>query len=167
MTDIIGEIIRLEGGYINDPDDSGGVTNYGITERVARDYGYEGAMEDLTKQGARYIYTQLYFEPIWYDKLRVISVDIANEVADTAVNMGVKRSVIFLQQCLNALNDADLVQDGVMGDKTYGELKTCRDYGILLKALNCLQGEFYITLANNRRKDRKFVYGWLKNRVRL
>ena len=37
----------IEGGYSNDPQDPGGETMYGITARLARAYGYTGAMRDL------------------------------------------------------------------------------------------------------------------------
>ena len=37
---ILASVIYLEGGYTDDPDDPGGKTKYGITERVAREYGY-------------------------------------------------------------------------------------------------------------------------------
>ena len=40
---IINEIIRVEGGYVNNPSDSGGGTNFGITVAVARQFGYSGA----------------------------------------------------------------------------------------------------------------------------
>ena len=41
---------------------------------------------------------------------------------------------------------------------TQGEL-------VLLRALNCLQGAFYIELVERRYKDEVFIYGWLLNRV--
>ena len=45
---ILASIIFYEGGYSDDPDDPGGKTKYGITERVAREYGYLGSIEVLT-----------------------------------------------------------------------------------------------------------------------
>ncbi len=41
------EIILHEGGYADDPADSGGKTMYGITEAVARNSGYRGEMKDF------------------------------------------------------------------------------------------------------------------------
>jgi len=35
----------------------------------------------------------------------------------------------------------------------------------MVLALNCLQGAFYVELAEKREKDERFVYGWLLNRV--
>ena len=45
---VIDQIIKVEGGYVNDPSDSGGETNYGITKHVARKYGYKGSMKRFT-----------------------------------------------------------------------------------------------------------------------
>ena len=55
---IINEIIRVEGGYVNDPSDSGGETNFGITVAVARANGYVGCMLDLPRSVAFDIYSQ-------------------------------------------------------------------------------------------------------------
>jgi hypothetical protein len=49
----------------------------------------------------------------------------------------------------------------------YPDMGWKRDPQILLKALNCLQGDRYIRLTRSREKDERFLYGWLKNRVRL
>ena len=46
---IINQIIEREGGYVDDISDSGGETKYGITEEVARRYGYDGKMIDLPR----------------------------------------------------------------------------------------------------------------------
>jgi len=81
----------------------------------------------------------------------------------------------FLQRALNVLNNTgslyrDLKVDGAIGSATVSALRGYldgRDEGTLVKALNCLQGAFYITLAERREKDERFVYGWFKNRVTL
>jgi lysozyme family protein len=87
--------------------------------------------------------------------------------------MGPRRAGTFLQRALNALNNrgtlyADVVPDGQVGPATLAALEGYleeRDRDALLKALNCLQGAFYIELCERREKDEKFLYGWLKHRV--
>lgn len=165
---IIDHIIDVEGGYINDPDDSGGETNFGITVAVARANGYPGRMDCMPRQVACDIYTSKYWDAVRADDLPPL---VCEEVVDTAVNMGVGRASIFLQRAINVLSsDAALVVDGDIGTVTIKALNAYlkrRDAATLVKALNCLQGSFYIHLAETRVKDKRFVYGWLKNRVTI
>ncbi len=171
----LNEILRLEGGYVNDPSDSGGETNFGITERVARAHGYAGAMRDLPREVAFDIYSTKYWDSVRGDQLVELSEPVAEEVVDTSVNMGPGRAGKFLQRSLNVLNReaqlyADLTVDGDIGPATLralGGYLATRDADALVRALNCLQGAFYIELAERREKDERFVYGWLKNRVVL
>ena len=172
---VINEIIRIEGGYVNDPSDSGGETNYGITVAVARANGYDGPMRDLPREVAFQIYADRYWDAVRADDIAELSEAVAEEVVDTCVNMGSGRAGTFLQRALNVLNNrgqlyADLVVDGAIGNKTIAALRAYlerREEEALLKALNCLQGAFYIELSERREKDERFVYGWLCNRVNL
>lgn len=167
---IIDRIIDVEGGYVNDPSDSGGVTNYGVTEAVARAAGYNGSMRDMPRFVAFDIYTARYWDAVFADQIAGLSERVAEEVVDTAVNMGVGRAAKFLQRSLNVLTPAELKIDGMIGPATISELASYlsrRDDLTLAKALNCMQGAFYIDLAERRVKDRRFIYGWLKNRVKL
>lgn len=172
---IINEIIRVEGGYVNDPRDSGGETNFGITVAVARANGYNGAMRDMPRSVAFDIYSARYWDAVKGDNLVKLSEHVAEEVVDTSVNMGPGRAGKFLQRALNVLNKRgslyrDLAVDGAIGKATLSALRAylgSRDEETLVKALNCLQGAYYITLAERREKDERFVYGWFKNRVVL
>lgn len=172
---IINKIIAVEGGYVDDPDDSGGETNFGITEQVARQNGYHGPMTDMPRQVAFDIYADRYWNSLCGDQLVELSESITEEVVDTAVNMGYGRAAKFLQRALNVLNKRgslyrDITVDGVIGKATISALRAYLNSGneeTLVKALNCLQGAYYITLAERREKDERFVYGWFKNRVAL
>lgn len=170
---IIDGIIEVEGGYVDDPSDSGGETNFGITVAVARANGYHGPMRDMPREVAYDIYVAKYWDKVRGDQLAALSEHVAEEVVDTAVNMGHGRAGKFLQRSLNVLNDRarlypDLVVDGGIGPATLSALAAYleqRSEIPLSRALNCLQGAFYIELAEKREKDERFVYGWLKNRV--
>lgn len=171
----INDIIRVEGGYVDDPSDSGGETNFGITVGVARSYGYTGAMYDLPRETAYDIYAAKYWDAVRGDDLVELSERVAAEVVDTAVNMGVSRAGKFLQRALNALNNRgssypDLVVDGNIGSASIAAFSSyleTRTDDVLVKMLNCLQGAFYVELAERREKDERFIYGWFTNRVKL
>lgn len=172
---IINEIIRVEGGYVNDPSDSGGETNFGITVAVARQFGYVGAMQYMPRIAAFDIYADMYWNKVRADDLAKLSEAVAEEVVDTSVNMGPGRAGKFLQRSLNVFNKRgslyrDLTVDGAIGKATISALRAYldgRDEETLVKALNCLQGAYYITLAERREKDERFVYGWFKHRITL
>lgn len=174
----INEIIRVEGGYVNDPSDSGGETNFGITRRVARRYGYHGSMRMMTKNIAFDIYVERYWNELNLDKIERLSPSVAQELADTGVNMGTGRAAEFLQRSLNALNNRGKLYNDIRVDRDIGRitintlekfLKARGSEGetVLFNMLNCLQGAFYVTLAERREKDEKFLFGWFKHRVNL
>ena len=126
---VIDKIIEIEGGYVNDPSDSGGETNYGITKSVARQYGYKGSMKDLPRSVAFEIYEKRYWSSMLLDEVQKVAGDhVAEELADTGVNTGVHRASEFLQRSLNVLNNrekhyADLKVDGDIGARTVSALK--------------------------------------------
>ena len=48
--------IGHEGGYVNNPKDPGGETNWGITIKTARENGYTGSMKSMSRLQAKEIY---------------------------------------------------------------------------------------------------------------
>lgn len=170
---VINDIIKVEGGYVNDPKDSGGETMYGITVEVARKSGYDGPMKDMPKEVAYNIYSAKYWYPNKLEIIETLSEKIAEEMADTGVNQGISAAAKYLQRSLNVLNKEgtlypDLEVDGKVGQGTIDALKAYlskRDEIVLLRMLNALQGAFYVDLAERRAKDEAFIYGWFKNRI--
>jgi len=173
----IDTVIGVEGGYSNNPSDSGGSTIWGITEAVARAYGYRGDMRDMPRSTAVDIFKARYWDTLSLDAISAVSEKVAYELFDTGVNLGVAEAGKFLQRSLNVLSDngayyAAVKVDGLVGAMTVAALKAymLKRYAtqgevVLLRALNALQGSFYIELAENRTKDQDFVFGWLRNRV--
>jgi lysozyme family protein len=169
------DVVMLEGGYVDNPYDSGGKTKYGITEEVARKHHYKGGMKDFTKPFAKHIYKVDYWDPLYLDEVAAVSRDVALELFDSCVNMGPDRATDFLQRSLNVLNVRervydDLTLDGVMGPATLSALRKHVEHRgsaeVLYKMLNVLQGAFYVNLAERREKDETFIYGWFKHRVK-
>ena len=102
-------LLDHEGGYSNNPYDPGGETNYGVTKRVAENYGYTGSMRDIPLSVVKDIYRSLYWTPCQCSSLPE---SVRFDVFDGAVNSGVKRSVKWLQKSCGA------TVDGIVGMET-------------------------------------------------
>jgi lysozyme family protein len=177
INQLIDALLEREGGYVNNPADKGGPTNFGITEAVARSQGYAGPMQTLPREEAAEIYARLYWLRPRFDEVAKRSDAVAAELFDTGVNMGPAVAVTFLQRALTALNRngrdyPDLVPDGRIGPTTltaFDSFLKVRGQAsgetVLLRALEALQGERYIRLAELRPANEAFLYGWLANRV--
>ena len=173
---LIDDVLRREGGYVYDPADAGGETRYGITAAVARAHGYAGPMRSLPVTTARQIYREAYWERPRLDTVAKLTPNVAAILFDTAVNMGVKVAVSFLQRSLNALNRGardypDVRPDGVVGSSTIAALtgftarRGAAGDAVLAKAVEALRGERYVALAEASPANETFLYGWLSNRI--
>jgi lysozyme family protein len=177
VDELIEELIEREGGYVNHPADSGGPTRFGITEAVARAHGYNGAMAELPRDEAAAIYRRLYWLRPRFDQVAERTSKVAAELFDTGANMGPAVAVTFLQRALTALNRGgkdypDLTPDGRIGPMTIAALDAFLEARgakggetVLLRALEALQGERYLRLAEKRPANEAFLYGWLANRI--
>lgn len=169
LDQIIDATIKAEGGYVNDPADRGGATKYGITQTVARANGYTGDMRDLPLQTARDIYKREYaVKPGFID----FPSEIAAELFDTGVNMGTAKATQFLQRAINALSGAGITVDGKMGPATRNAVNAylksrSNATDILLKALNGLQCVRYIEIVEANPSQRRFINGWIANRIEV
>lgn len=164
----ISKIIQIEGGYVNDPSDLGGETKFGITHKTARDNGYNGLMKDLTMKAARDIYLRQYWFKPGFNK--ITNDQLSFELLDTAVNMGPETAVEMLQKSCNLLNHAnrygnDLEVDGRLGFKTLAFVNRYPMPDRLCMLMNVVQCARYVKIAQVQPEQRKFIYGWLKERV--
>ena len=176
IEELIDGVIGREGEFSDHPADRGGATRWGITEAVARSHGYRGDMRSFPREQAVAIYQRIYWQRPGFDRVAGIAPDIAAELFDTGVNMGPAVAVSFLRRALNALNRGasdypDVVVGARIDDATVAAL-TCfiakrAPYGetVLLKAIEALQGERYLDLAERRPANEAFLYGWLANRL--
>ncbi len=176
MNPVIDGILSIEGGYSNSPADRGGETNWGITKATARANGYQGEMKALTREEAYAILENVYWVKPGFEGISQLSWPISFELCDAAVNVGPKYPCIWLQRWLNVFNKEqhlypDLSTDGLIGSRTLAALErflTTRGgegEEVLLRALNCSQGAYYLTITEERQQNEQFIYGWLKNRV--
>lgn len=170
------DLLAREGGYVDHPDDRGGATCHGVTEVVARAYGYHGRMQDLPRSVAKAIYRERYWTQPRFDQVAEHSTAIAEELLDTGVNMGTGTAATFLQRALNVLNAEgkvypDVVVDGAIGRLTITALRAFlaargKDgHVVLWKMLNAQQSVRYIELAEGRPSQEAFQFGWQHHRV--
>ena len=175
-TDLIEAAIDREGGFVDHPADPGGATRWGITQKVARADGYGGDMRELSRIRAAAIYRRVYWQRPRFDRVGQRAPGLAAELFDTGINMGPPVAIGFLQRALNALNRGasdypDIATDGVIGPQTIAALdgfiarRGRAGETVLLKAVEALQGERYLSLAERRPAAEAFLYGWLANRI--
>lgn len=103
--DAVDLVLLHEGGYVHDPKDKGGETNYGISKRAFPNEDIKA----LTRDRAKELYREHYWIPAHCEQLpphlRALHMD-------SAVNCGVKRAIQFLQRA------AGVKDDGVFGPET-------------------------------------------------
>lgn len=171
--ELLDTLLTHEGGYVNDPKDPGGETNWGITKNTALANGYNGSMKTMTKDQARDIYREMYWKKPNFDMVADVSWKIAVLLFDQGVNMGPATAAKTLQRTLNALNREgkdypDLLVDGIIGRKTVDALKAFlnkrKDDGekILCMTLLSVRMERYIEIVEARKTSEAFLYGWAK-----
>lgn len=173
---VVAGVFSIEGGYVNDPNDSGGETNHGITVQVARDHGYYGAMKSLPKGLAQDIYINTYIKAPKYDKILLESPAVGTKLVDMGVNAGPGRSTKWFQQSLNDLSRggrdySKITVDGAIGpatikayqslEKKRGDYKACE---LSLKMLDGYQTAHYTMLAQGK-SNSSFIVGWLDHRI--
>lgn len=172
---MIADLLKVEGGYTNNPADRGGATNFGITQAVARAHGYTGDMKAMPQSIAAAIYKADYWTGPHFDLVAAAAPTIAPELFDTGVNMGPAVAVMLMQRALNVLSGSSLKVDGVLtpGGATLttlsGFLKARPRDGEsnLLVLINCFQGERYAELVEKNPTQRAFINGWIANRVKV
>jgi len=101
IQNIIKRTVQIEGGFVDNPKDPGGATKYGVTEKVAREFGYTGDMRDLPIEIACELYAQKYFFKPKIEKVLLISEALATEIFDTGVNLGVSGVWKLVQKAIN------------------------------------------------------------------
>jgi lysozyme family protein len=147
--EIIEVVLHHEGGYVNDKDDPGGETNFGIAKRSHPDVN----IKNLTKDGAKEIYKEHYWDR---NKVESLSEELRHIYFDMCVNQGKGRAVKILQRSANA-KGADLKVDGGLGPKTIGALK-----GVELQRVRAYRIKYYADLVTRKPDLEKFYYGWFR-----
>ena len=152
--EIIEHVLKHEGGYVNDPTDLGGETNYGITKRFYPDVD----IKNLTKEQAKEIYKRDYWDKNRVDELPE---QLRHIFFDMCVNQGRGTAVIVLQRAANA-KGAKLKVDGGMGPATLKAVQNVEHDRV--KSYRVLH---YANLVINKPEQEKFWYGWFKRALEV
>ena len=165
----IERILREEGGFVDDPDDSGGATNYGVSLRWLEshpdigDLDHDGDVDaddirGMTQEDA----VRIYFE-YWWQKFRYGEIEdqrVANTLFSFSVNMGPRQAHKLIQDALLVCGEV-LAVDGDLGPISRTSIKNVSQ-DMLLGALRSRAACFYRHLAYRKPRLEKYVAGWLK-----
>lgn len=157
------EIVAREGGYVNDPDDPGGATNFGVTihtmRRLGLDLDGDGAVTSadvrrLSRAQAVDIFLKHYFDDPRIGDLPSV---LQASVFDMQVNAGAN-AIKILQRLLRKLG-LEVIVDGALGPQTLAAAARAAvaapDH--LADAYGIERRNYYYKLADARPRSRKYA----------
>jgi lysozyme family protein len=169
------DIVGREGGFVNDPDDPGGATNFGVTIHTMRNLGLDlnrdgivnvADVRVLTKEQAIEIFEEHYFvKPL----IAMLPRPLQASVFDMYVNAGAN-AVKILQRLLRDMG-YQLSVDGVLGPKSIGAAQAAFQQAPdhIVDAYGIARRNYYFRIADRRKASRKFARtqaggkgGWIR-----
>jgi lysozyme family protein len=163
--DVIDIVLQFEGGFVNNPDDHGGPTNFGIT---AADFGRflaqatpatEEQVKNMTRDQARAIYRKSYIEQPKFDKITDPQLKLV--LVDSGVLFGVGRATRWLQQALN------VTVDGNFGVESQAALTAVADQTKLARQVLGIRFQAIADIVSNNTSQLVFLRGWINRAVTL
>ena len=148
--EIINKVLEHEGGYVNDPHDAGGETNFGIAKRWYPNVD----IKNLTKEQAKKIYHQDYWRP---GKCDEVPPKLRHIYFDMCVNFGRKGAVKVLQQAANSTTRNKIDVDGGMGPATLNAIQKLSTDRI--RAYRVLR---FADIVNKKPEQERFWVGWYR-----
>lgn len=146
-------VLEHEGGYSDHPNDTGGVTNFGISSRANPDID----VATLTREEAVEIYWDRYWVGQGYD---LLPLQVAIKTFDLGVNMGRARAVTCLQQALRACGTIVDV-DGVLGPQTAAATLGVCELAVMAALRSEAAGQYRLILLRDP-SQMSFTVGWMK-----
>jgi lysozyme family protein len=149
--------LKFEGGYSDHPDDPGGATKWGITERVyhrwCREIGNSiRSVRLMSKYEVEAIYIAKYWTSSYCDSMPSLASKIL--LFDAAVNHGVSRAIKLLQRSVSAK------EDGIVGPATLA----ATGMGGFENDFLWERVEFFNRIS---KKPHPFLKGWMNRAIKL
>ena len=167
FTKSLNKLLKHEGGYLDDPDDRGGATKFGITHKTLAAWRGETVdaedVKNMTVTEASAIYKARYWDEMTLNG--IVSQELAGAVMDFGVNAGPKTSIKAMQRAANWVQKnrkrGELVVDGDIGPITRRFVNTTDDRALLVKFFQ-ERIRYYAAIAKHRPANRKFLYAWTR-----
>lgn len=165
-------ILKAEGGWVSDPSDLGGETNFGIStliiqrEHITPEFlGLDpatafqaGWLKPMKVDAAQKVYRQLFWDKYKYGN--IADQQCATKIFDCAVNCGPSRSHTMAQNAANTSGSSCAV-DGVMGPGTAGAINACNPK-IFMTNMCAEMAKYYTNIIAARPANAKFKNNWMK-----
>jgi len=161
--EIIEVVLAHEGGFVDDPDDRGGATNWGVTQAVWEDFLEDEFTSEDVKGFTREQAIELYKEEFWIpSQSEKLPEEIREVYFDMCVNHGQRNAVKILQSAVNA-KGGNIEVDGGIGPNTIKASSVLK-----LWELQVERSGFYWNLVfvgsfyGKRNNQAKFIRGWIR-----
>ena len=174
---IISKTLETEGGYVNDPSDSGGETYCGIARNSNPNWkGWkivdaykplkwnQKIQDSELEQLVIDVYDSKYYQSIRAD--RIDSDMIRIHLYNMGVNAGTGSAVKILQKAINKVYDVTIATDGVIGNITVTYANNKSKLNELVNEFINQRRLYYQNLVKRKLTNQKFLKGWL-NRVNI
>jgi len=175
VLEIANGIVAREGGFVNDPDDPGGATKFGVTIGTMRGLGLDldgdgdvdvADVRALSREQAVEIFIEHYFERPGIGELPLV---LQASVFDMYVNAG-GNAVVILQRMLRQMGH-DIAVDGIIGPQTRGAAFAAASDapGHVADAYGIARRSYYYRIGDHRPRSRKYARrrdggkgGWIR-----
>lgn len=164
FNDIIEDVLRREGGYVNHPNDKGGPTNMGITKKTLERYLNRKVsideLRNLQKETAIEIYDRKYFSG---PRINTLPEGLQPIMVDTSILYGPVRAIKFAQKIVNEAGFGPITVDGILGPVSREKIKESY-YEMDYFFINAMVEErimFCKLIVLNNPKQKVFLKGWI------
>jgi len=147
------KLLRKEGGYVFNKNDPGGETKYGISKKS---YPHLD-IKNITKEEAWNIYRRDFWDPLHLDSIN--NQAVADQILDTAANMGIKTGAIIAQRAAKSLGK-NIAVDGTLGPATIAAINSLPSSKLASQMVRH-RIDAYNAIVAKRPESREFLKGWL------
>lgn len=156
-------VLKNEGGFVENSNDSGGPTNFGISLVWLRLMGFNvnvDYVKHMTQETAIAIYKKYWWDRQSY--FRITDQSIATKLFDLAVNEGTSQAFKLIQRACWSVNGyRSLIDDGVLGEVSLTAINNAQP-ALILASLRSEAAGFYRSLVSERPKYEEFINDWLR-----